>query len=359
MDINFVRKINKFIRDKRPYVKNDSFCQIFQAGDLLEIAFMSKQCKNNLCGSCIMCDYGHFESTGSIQDYLDEMRDILKNTKNEIKFLLLCTNGSLLDKYQISTNLLKEILREANDCNIPNIILEVHYRDIDVTKLDLIKSIVKKPLTIEMGLETIDSKYQDAFFMKGIKLDKYENKIKLIQSYGYAVEINLMLGLPFLSAKEQIEDVKQSVMWVVEHNCVPIIFPINIKPFTLLRYIYDKGLYNPVSLWLLIALLDSFETDLLSKIVVAWYGNRVENYSNCIPTIVPTSCEFCSENLTLFFKKFLSTDDPQKRKNFIQELINNVNCNCYDKIVNQISNSCCQFETSYSNFIEILKKSFC
>ena len=356
MNTIFVKQVNKFIRDKRPYITNSNLCDIFQSGDLLEIGFKSKQCKNDFTGSCIMCDYGRSYKVGTIQAYLEEMNLILKTHSKGIRYLLLCSNGSILDEYQISTELLMEILKKAQHCNIPNIIIETHYQDVTIDRLNLIKSIINKPVIIEMGLETVNLKYQKTLFMKGINLEQYTKTINRIQSYGFDVELNLMLGLPFLSRKEQLEDTIQSINWAICHKCTPVVFPINIKPHTLLRYAYDKGFYQPVSIWLLILLLDSLEPNALSCTLIAWYGNRDESYPDDIQTILPESCDNCRNLFVSFVQKFLNTKDYHKRKLLLKKLINNSTCTCYQKIKREIKQSKNNFEENYSHFYLQLQK---
>lgn len=358
MDKNYIRKVNKLIRDKRPSFSSGKYCEVFQSGDLLEIGFLYGQCRNDSSGSCLMCDYGRANNEGSHQAYISEMNEILNKHREGINFLLLCSNGSILDEKQISTELLSEILKAAQSCNIPRIIIETHYRDVNADRLNLIKHFVHKPIIIEMGLETINPKYQNALFMKGIEIDLYEKTICLIHDYGYDVELNLMFGLPFLSAQEQLEDAKRSIDWAICHQCTPIIFPINIKPYTILRYAYDNGLYQPISLWLLIILLDSLNEEELSNILIAWYGNRDDSYIGDIPTIFPQTCSECRNKLIAFGRAFLDAHLYDERKALIAELLSNTTCDCYQNVKKQLELSGDNFDTKYDQFYQQVKKDF-
>lgn len=358
MNKTFVMSVNKEIRDKRPFFSDDRVVEVFQEGDLLEIGFLSKQCKNDLAGSCLMCDYGRAKGTLQNRTYLDKMRAILNEYKSGINFLLLCCNGSILDEYQISTELLREIFVMAESCSIPNIIIETHYKDISVYKLDLIKREIKKPVIIEMGLETINQKYQNNVFMKNIDICEYERVIELIKSYGYDIELNLLLGLPFLSTKEQLAYTIESVRWAISHQCTPIVFPISIKPYTMLRYAYDNELYQPISLWLLIVLLDSLKPVELKNVLIAWYGNRDDSYSNDTPNILPRSCSKCKETLSAFGRAFLDTKQSSERKNLIKKLIGDSTCDCYRKVITDINQSKDLFNETYSLFYQLLSSNF-
>lgn len=355
----FIKKVNRYLRSKRPYLPEENICNVFQSGDLLEIGFMSGQCKRDYNGSCIMCDYGRTEKKYQIAEYIDKMLSILSNYRNKINFLLICCNGSFFDESQISAKLFETILNQAQNCKIPNIIIETHYADVTADKLDIINRIITKPLIIEMGLETTNQKYQNKIIMKGIDLNKYEDKINLIKSYGYKIELNIMLGLPFLSIKEQLADTKSTINWAIAHGCDPIVFPVNVKPYTLLSYAYKKNLYSPVSAWLLIELLNELDEQALKKIVIAWYGNREEPYQNSSSAILPITCKYCRQPLLGFGTEFLSTSNTSERRKLLKELVNTSCCDCYEKLKKEAKlQSQNGFDKTYKKFYECLKIDF-
>lgn len=358
MKTNLIKTINKKIRDTRPNFPDNDICAVFKTGDLLEIGFLSKQCVNDKSGSCIMCDYGCAKQTAANSEYLEKMRLILNENNEGLRYLLLCSNGSILNDYQITEELLIEILRCAQASKIPNIIIETHYKDVSENKLKLINKIVDKPVIIEMGLETINSRYHETMFMKGINFSEYEETIKRIKRFGYEIELNLMFGIPFLSEYEQFKDTLQTIHWAVDHNCKPVIFPINIKPHTLLRYAYDKGLYKPVSLWLLVHLLDCLEPEELCSTLVAWYGNRDEPYPNDIPTVFPKACDSCRKDLEVFFSEFMGTQNYTERKSLISELIKKTTCDCYQTALKMLEVPTLAFEKRFANFYSLLENDF-
>ena len=361
MNRDLLKKLNQRVRKSRPNLPTDNVCQIFQENDLLEIGFLSNCCRNDLNGSCIMCDYGCAMGMQEQGKYLSEMKNILDNINSPIKCLLLCTNGSFFDESQIPLSLFKAIITLAKEYDIPTIEFETHYLDISSKKLDIIQEILpSKHIMIEMGLETVNPLYQENVIMKNINLQVYEQTIRLIQQYGFDVETNIMVGLPFLSPKEQIEDARNTIMWSFSHQCKVVLFPINIKPYTVLRLMYRKGIYTPISHWLLILLLDSLPTKDLAKITIAWYGNREEKYSDIDPaTIFPIACHQCQSSLLQFYSKFLVEADCKKRKNIITQLIASCKCQCLNnqvRLLNQIDTA--SFETRYEEYCNIIKKEY-
>lgn len=351
--MHVIKKINRIVRDSRPNLPADQVCEIFKSGDLLEIGFLSKQCSRDLGGSCLMCDYGRTNNVRSVEQYIDEMHKILNENGKDVKYLLLCTNGSFFDEKQISMALFCAILQCAQDCDVPDIIIETHCNDVTDNKLKALTKILSKNVIIEMGFETSNQYYHDKLIMKGIDIKKCANTIELIHSYGIKTELNIMLGLPFLTFNEQIIDAKQAIEWAVTHNCDPVVFPINVKPHTLLWIAYENGFYTPISIWLLIKLLDALDGESLSRVIIAWYGNRDESYQNDVPTLLPQMCELCKPQIMSFCQSFLKTNDFNIRKKLLSQLIDNCPCNCLPNILEDASLDG-NFDVNYQKFYDFL-----
>ena len=343
-----LRKVNQHIKMGRPYLNPLHPCQIFQEGDILEIGFLSKRCVYDAKGTCIMCDYGCAKGTYSDEEYINEMTQILTQYSEGITVLLLCANGSILNPNQFSDELIEKILLQAAQIEIPQIEIECHYKDVTVKKLEMIKKCLpNKQVTIEMGLETINPVYQELFFGKEIDMNEYEDILLLIRNYGFQIDLNIILGLPFLSPIDQLQDTRQTLDWVFAHQCSPIIFPVNIKPFTLLMHMYQSGNYKPISHWLMLSLLDSIEEEKLNQVVVAWYGNREEVYEAADSrTIFPTVCSNCAEAMKDFYDKFASYHNSNVRKKLLQDMLSTPICSCREQLkfvkgtANDFENQC-------------------
>lgn len=357
---NILIKANKFIKNSRPYISEDTICDTFRNNSFMELAFMSKRCPNDACGSCIMCDYGALQEEKSASVYIEEMNKILSQEK-DIKYLLICTNGSILNPNQISTETLYQILKTIAKTDIPHIIIEAHYNDISEQKLATIKQIMPdKRLTLELGLETISQYYQDTLIMKHINIANFNKTISMIQNYKFSVDINILLGLPFLSAKEQFDETLKTVNWTLERGCNPVIFPINIKPYTLLMHMYKNNFYTPISHWLLILLLDAIEVEQLSKITIAYYGNRTEDYyAMAEQPIFPSCCEVCHIPIKRFYAEFCKEENNIKRKKLLQNILAFRQCDCLSQLENQLNQTVKNnFQERYTAYTQFLHEEF-
>ncbi len=356
MQKDIIMRANKVIRHARPLLDTSDICNTFYNNGTLEIGFLSKQCKNDARGSCLMCDYGATNCSFSAKEYTDKMKEILNKKYDEQNNLLLCTNGSVFDRYQVSIYTLEEIVKIAFQSAFKKVTFETHYQDVTEEVLNLIKRCSSdKKIIIEMGLESINQKYQDEIILKNIELNKYEKTIELIQNYGFTVEVNIMVGLPFLSQYEQYTYAWEAIDWALKRNCLVTLFPINIKPFTLLSIAHANGLYEPISHWLLFTVLNNVNADFLNKLTVAWYGNRIEEYEGYEDkTIFPIYCNECRELINNFYAEFNHTKASDKRKELLKDLFVKCQCDCKNRI--DISHKKIKFDESYKNFIELIKR---
>lgn len=356
MQNEIIMRANKVIRRMRPLLNTSDTCNTFYNNGTLEIGFLSKQCKNDARGSCLMCDYGATNCSFSTKEYTDKMNEILNKKYVEQNNLLLCSNGSIFDPYQVPFCTLEEIVKIASQSTFNIITFETHYQDVTDTILELIKRFSSdKKIVIEMGLEAINQRYQDEVILKNIDLDKYEKTINLIQSYGFTVEVNIMVGLPFLSQYEQYTYASEAINWALKRNCLVTVFPINIKPFTLLRVAYDNGLYEPIPHWLLITVLNDINYDYLNNLTIAWYGNRIEEYEgHKNKTVFPTSCNKCRGLINEFYAEFNHTKASKKRKKLLKDLILKCQCDCKNKI--NLTHKSIKYDETFTKFIELIKR---
>lgn len=331
MNIDLVKK-NKQIRNSRPLVPHNVLYQTYENNGVLQICFKSRGCSNYLNGFCIMCDYG--VGCNLTPKKLEFAFDsALKESKQKIRVLLLNSYGSILDNNEISEECFNVLLEKVKNANIDNIIFETHYTTITKEKLDLIKNMIPhKNICFELGLETFDEKIRENNLLKYIDNNKFIDKIQLIHSYEMKIFANIIIGIPFFSKNEQIENAVKSINWCFDKMVDEVdLFPMNIRPYTLLKDLYEKGEYEVISHWMLIEVLYKIQKKYLKDIHIAWYGNRDLNYENNMHSIFPTLCNDCRESLFNFYKQYLENNSSDYRKDLINNLIENKKCKCYKK----------------------------
>ena len=229
--------IYNHIKEKNKQGFTNKKFNTFFDGKVLQICFYSKGCRFSRNGNCIMCDYGKSRKENlKPNDIKKIMRKAFTNFKQQPKVLLLNSLGSVLDELEMPRENIIVLLDEISKININTIIFETHYSSINEDILKLIKhKLSKKQIEIELGFESSNPEYRKNYLNKIIDNNQFVEKVNLIKSYGFAVETNVIFGMPFLSTKEQIKDTVQSIIWCFQNNIDGVnLFPMNIKPYTLL-----------------------------------------------------------------------------------------------------------------------------
>lgn len=354
MQFNAVQRANLAVRKKRPLFFSKQVCDVFYSGSVLEIGFLSKRCSRDCQGACIMCDYGAAQGSQSTELYIREMSRILAEQRTEPEILLLCTNGSFFDSSQIDINLFRTILACAGQSGCPVVEIETHYRDVTAEKLRLVKeALSNKRVIIEMGLETTRADYQSRLIMKGVDAADYVKTCSLIRSFGFEVDANIMVGLPLLSPKEQFEDALNTIRWCFAHEYRPVLFPMNIKPYSLLMEAYRAGLVRPISQWLLPLVLDALTEEQLGSVSVAWYGNREQVYNaDGERAIFPAACSECANATLRLFGAFSGVFDGAARKAMLRKMMTSVSCECLETAKQEITQQAVDtFDERYETFL--------
>ena len=309
---------NHIIEKNKQGFTNKKYDTFFD-GKVLQICFYSVGCRFSKNGNCIMCDYGKSRKNNlTPKDVNKIMQEVFNNLSKKPKVLLLNSLGSVLDELEMPKENLIALLDEISNVDIDVIIFETHYSSINEEVLKLIKQkLPKKYIEIELGLESSNSAYREKYLNKIINNDDFIEKVNLIKSYGFAVEANVIFGMPFLSSEEQIQDTFQSIIWCFQNNIDEVnLFPINIKPYTLLYKLYEIGEYLPVKHKDFIKVLKLIPENYIDKIYLCWYGNR-QLYYDGKSTILPICNQQEYDKFMNFYRDFNLHKDKKYRENLL------------------------------------------
>lgn len=326
---------NRFFRRQRPVEASCTHCDPFRQGGLLEVSVPSFRCRHDAEGGCVMCNYGA-GIPAQPQAELEAQFDACLNAAGaELETLLLSTNGSILDGRNVSPELQDSLLRRARDSAARTVILETHLDTLSPETLLRIRRLIPdKAVILEVGLESADPLVQRECYLKPIPLDTLEKAIQAARDLDMGFQLNVILGAPFLGSRDQMEDAERAVCWALDHGALAALFPMNIKPYTLLEYAYQKGLYEPISHWAIPLLLSRFSPESLARIDLAWYGNREIRYeAPGVSTVFPQDCPVCRETLQAFYRGYVRTGDGALRRRLVQDVLQRGehSCGCLDQ----------------------------
>lgn len=288
-----------------------------------QLLFLSRGCDK----ACTFCNYG-YDFDLSLESVKPELKHIV--IPDDIFELELEANGSFLSEREIPYDLFLEVLRFVANKQIPLITMESHYTTITEQKLQDIRRILgdDQSISFELGFESSDSNVR-AVYNKDIDNDEFVQVASLCYQYGIELQVNVLLGAPFMTREEQIQDCLSTLDFIFENlpqNTLAVVFPINIKSHTMLKRWQDEGLYEQISAWELVELLHRVPVEYLDKLTIAWWGNR-ENAFKAGTIQHPATCVDCKEKLMKFFSDFYCNHDPAFRKAITTEIWN-VRCSC-------------------------------
>ena len=318
--------IETHIKLKDTHGFTDKKYDTFFDGRVLQICFYSTGCKCSKNGSCIMCDYGPIrENNLSKEDIKEIMNEVFDKLTEMPSVLLLNCLGSVLDPQEMPMENLVTLLEEVSKLDIKTIIFETHYSTITTSILDLVKTKLNdKDIAIELGLESADREVREKCLNKYIDNAKLIEKIQLVKSFGFDTEANLMFGIPFLTREEQIKDTLESIKWCMENGFSKVdLFPVNIKPYTLLYKLYEGGKYSPVTHNNFIEVLEKIPKEDIGRIHLCWYGNRELNYGEK-KTILPTCENDKYDKIIKFYEEFNMNKDAKNRIELLENIASEI-----------------------------------
>lgn len=293
-------------------------------------------------GACVMCDYGVGRNLAPT-DLKSALENILYPALSGIKTILFGSYGSVLDEYEISSECLDVILDFASECSFDNVIFETHYSTVTSEKLLKIKNALgnKFDITIEMGYESCDEYILSNCLGKVMDLGELKKTITLVCNEGMEVSLNVFLGAPFIPVQDQTLSAVRSVEWAFSNGANSVVvFPSNIKPFTLMYDLYKAGYYSEISHWQLIDVLDRIPVEYLDRVSLSWFGDRKNFYENDqYPLLSPKDCEKCHEKIFAFYRDFRNANSGRSRKELLSGLLSNsAECSCRSEYLHSFNN---------------------
>ena len=292
-----------------------------------QLLFMSCGCEN----ACTFCNYG-FDYNLTRELVMPELKKI-QLEEYDIGVLELEANGSFLSEREIPYDLFVEILRFVANKNIPAISMETQYKTITEKKLQDIRRILgeDQQINFELGFES-SSEDVRAIYNKDIDNSEFLEVADLCHKYEIGLEVNVLLGAPFLTYEEQIKDCLDTLKFIFEEmpeGTIAVLFPINIKENTMLKHWQDIGVYDQISSWEFVELLHRIPEEYLDKLTIAWWGERENAFTKGIMQ-TPKTCKNCNKQLMDFYKKFYCNWNPIIRKQMIEKMWKS-RCSCCKK----------------------------
>jgi radical SAM enzyme (TIGR01210 family) len=336
---NFLERVGLYLHQQRPKVPESLHYTIGTEGEgdqqFVQLWFRTRGCRHSvLYGGCTMCDYWVSDPVAPEQ-MVAAVQEGLNQLKSEPGTLLLNASGSVFDDWEVPQEARQEIFRLLSRFQKTALIFETHASTLSENKMNECVNILHgHEIEIEFGLESANPYILEYCLNKKLQLVDVTKAISILKKYHLKSSANILIGAPFLTTPEIIDDVLTSIYWAFEQGvdeCV--LFPVNLKPWTLAYWLHEHNMYSQPSLWTLIEILSRVDPKLLPSIYIAWYKPRPQFHpAYTLPNQSATTCPLCYDTVIELLDRYISQDHRRKT---IEQLIN-IRCYCKNEWCKQI-----------------------
>lgn len=305
--------VMQYIRKSRSLLNSLDIFSVFEKNDLIQIWLQTPACRFSLEGKCTICNYWAGQEISGLIAKMVKSVSVPEN----INTILINTCGSCLDPSELAVKEQEQLFEWLNKQHVNDIILETHMSTLSEDMVRCVyRMIPDKNLFFEIGQESTDMDVQFYSLNKPLPKRGRDIIIDRVHRYGMKSIVNVVLGAPFLSREEQICDTIDSITTLLQEGADYImLFPVNIKPNTLIHFLYDIGMYISVDGNMIASVLDSLPKEFLPRVGVAWYGEHQE--PGVIPPYIP---EVDRKKFNMIVSFYNSSDSMDERKQQVKIL---------------------------------------
>jgi radical SAM enzyme (TIGR01210 family) len=272
-------------------------------------------------GGCTMCSYLLDGSNVNIKPHqIVEQFETAYMSISDLSFPLsikLYTSGSFLDEEEIPLEARENILKRiGKDERVSEVVIESRPEYITPESVKSVRSVLSdKEIEFGVGLETINDKVRQVCINKGFTTKEFLEAVESAQSENIGIRAYVLLKPPFLTERDALLDVKQTIQQAVEIGVTTIsINPVNVQKKTLVEKLWNRHSYRPPWLWSVVEILIGMREKVADSINIV-----------CDPVAAgksrgPHNCGICDQKVTRAIREFSLNQNPS----VLQEL----DCDC-------------------------------
>lgn len=275
--------VMRYFRKSRSILDPGDAFSIFETNELVQIWLQTPACRFSQEGKCTVCNYWAGRKVPGLVERMKRTICIPEGTNT----ILINTCGSCLDPQELMIDEQNQLFKWLNKQPAEDIILETHMFTLSEDTVRRVRDLIPdKNLFFEIGQESINGDVQFYSLNKSLPERGVDTVINRIHRYGAKSIVNVILGAPFLNREEQIRDAVESIIGLLQKGTDYImLFPVNIKPDTLVSYLYNAGIYSLIDGGMIARVMDELPEKYLSRVGIAWYGEHQE--TGVLPPDIP------------------------------------------------------------------------
>lgn len=312
-DNRLLSRAMRALRSDRAVVPPGDTFELFRTAGYVQLWIQTEACRHSRSGSCTVCNYWNGRHCPGVIDKLIA-RDPLSG---DCPTLPLNTCGSCLDPLELFPEERDGLFTWIAWHNFQKIIIETHADTLDrETVQSVCGSFQRQEVLFEFGIESASADTLFYCLHKRPPRRSISEIVETIHQCGAYCIANVLLGAPFLSKHQQVEDAAETI-WALLRQGVDYItlFPINIKAHTLPHFLNRHWIYDAVRGGMIVDVLARFRAEALARIDVAWYGEHREE-----GTIPPYYCPRCQAELSRLLQKYNCEESLPGRERILVEM---------------------------------------
>jgi hypothetical protein len=269
-------------RQKAKSSRPDEPCAMWTGSDLVDgkkvdtltIIFRTSGCWWGKAGGCTMCGYVYdsAQTSPSDEDLFSQLGKAMRKAAGFEEFMVkIFTSGSFLDTREIPLEVRHRILDELqSDARIIKVLAETRPEFVTEDAMaDCRNSMKGKAFEIAVGLETSSDIVRRHSINKGFTFADFRRAATVARNNNATVKTYLMLKPLFLSEKEAIDDIVNSIREAAAYTDTFSINLCNVQNGTFVENLWQKGQYRPPWLWSIIEVLKRAKEEFPDKVITS------------------------------------------------------------------------------------------
>jgi radical SAM enzyme (TIGR01210 family) len=214
------------------------------------IIFRTKGCYWAQKGGCTMCGYSYDAATTppTYEDIMAQYRSV--EDKIDGSVVKLFTSGSFFDKSEMPEKAREEILSSLAG-QAKKVIAETRPEFVTDHTMEGSKKLVPR-LEIAVGLETSNDRIRIECINKNFLFKDFVRASETAKKYGVTTKAYLLLKPPFISEKDALEDIVNSVLDAAPYAGTISINLCNVQRGTIVDELFAGKAYRPPWLWTIV-----------------------------------------------------------------------------------------------------------
>lgn len=186
-----------------------------------------------------------------------------------------------------------------------------------------------KSTRINIGLESTDGWVLANSIGKSIPVDQLGATADLLHEFNVELAANILVGSPWLTTSEILDLTLTSIRQAVSSGVdLCVLFPTNVRRWTLQYWLWENGYFTPPSLWTLVEVLMRLDSDLVQKVALSYFDKK----PNASIVSCPTTCDNCRPDVISALWNFAATGQRDRL-----EAVINIGCGCRDRWLKSLS----------------------